>query len=235
MLDDRSLDMNHELSIKMQAADKYLLGELSPSEREAFEQHFFECPECAEEIRLGFYFKDNANAVFREEAQPAYRPVRSAKPRDWFAWMRPMVMAPVAVCLVLALFSGYQSAVTIPALRARVGQLERPRVLTSNVVLAPSSRASVPSIAVSSDEQFFLLSLAVVAARPAERYQCDLRSESGRTIWTLPVPRLDPDTNLSLLIPASEVPAGYYDAVILAVTGRDVTELDRYHFMVRRQ
>ena len=224
--------MNHELSIKMQAADKYLLGELSPSERDAFEQHFFECPECAEDIRLGFHFKDNANAVFREEARPAaYRPAR----RDWFAWIRPIVMAPVAACLAIALFSGYQNAVEIPALRARVSRLERPQVLSSNVVLAPSARASVPSIAVSSAEQFFSLSLAVVASRPAERYQCELRPESGRTIWTVPVPRLDPDANLTLLIPTSEVPDGYYDAVILAVTGRDATELDRYHFAVRRQ
>ncbi len=64
---------------------------------------------------------------------------------------------------------------------------------------------------------------------------CDLRSESGKTIWRVLVSRLDPDVNLILLIPTSGVPTGYYDAVLQGVTGRDATDLDHYHFAVRRE
>jgi len=39
--------MDHDTSIKTMAAERYLLEELSSSERDEFELHFFECLECA--------------------------------------------------------------------------------------------------------------------------------------------------------------------------------------------
>jgi hypothetical protein len=230
--------MNHEESIKTKAAEKYLLQELPLSEREAFEMHYFGCLECAEEVRLGFQFRETAIAVFSEDAQPARqaaRPARRSAWLSWFAWAEPMRLVPVTACLAVALFSGYQNVVEMPALRARMSQLEKPQVLPATLVLAPSSRASVRSIAVPPAARFFPLLLATGALPPAERYQCDLRSESGKTIWMVPVPTLDADATLNLLIPTSGVPAGYYDAVLLGRTGNATTELEHYHFAVRRE
>ena len=52
--------MDHDTSIKTMAAERYLLEELSSSERDEFELHFFECPECAESVRSGFQFGESA-------------------------------------------------------------------------------------------------------------------------------------------------------------------------------
>ena len=224
--------MDHETSIKTQAAERYLLGELPPPEREAFEQHYFDCSECAESVRLGFQFSENAREVFRDESRLAFRPAQAGF-RSWLAWLRPAYLVPAAACLTIAL-AVYQNAVEIPALRARVGRLERPMVLSS-VLLAPSSRAAVPSIAVSSASPFFQLTLAVSAVRPAGRYECILRSGSGKTLWAGPVATLDPDTNVSVLIPTAAVSDGYYEAVLAGVTGQNVSELDHYRFAVRRE
>src|SRR3954454_6101717 len=120
--------MDHEQSIGTRAAESYLLGELSPTVREAFEQHFFECEECAQEVRLGFEFSQNLKAVLHDEARAA-RPLGKAKRLLWFSSKRfaskrvaPMWAAskvPLAACLAIAAFSGYQNAVQIPSLRAR--------------------------------------------------------------------------------------------------------------------
>jgi hypothetical protein len=46
----------------MQAAERYWHGGLTDSEREAFEEHFFSCAECAEEVRWEKLFLEHARA-----------------------------------------------------------------------------------------------------------------------------------------------------------------------------
>ena len=136
--------MNHELSIQCQAAERYLEGALSPAEREAFENHFFECEECAEEVRLGFRFREAVKDVFREEAELSENVAPKQKTRvrfNWFQWIRPAAMAPAAAAVLLAV-TGYQNFITIPNLRTAINNLETPQVFNSSFVLAPASRAS---------------------------------------------------------------------------------------------
>src|ERR1044072_7052993 len=50
------IDMKHQTCVESKVAERYLIGELPPAEREAFEQHYFECEDCAEDVRLGSSF-----------------------------------------------------------------------------------------------------------------------------------------------------------------------------------
>jgi hypothetical protein len=38
--------MSHDQAVSSQAAERYVLGELTSSERDAFESHFFDCAVC---------------------------------------------------------------------------------------------------------------------------------------------------------------------------------------------
>jgi hypothetical protein len=226
--------MDHETSINSMAAEKYLLGELTSPEREGFEQHFFECPECAESVRLGFEFGEDARVVFRQDARPVATVSWWGRFRSWFTSTQPTMLVPVGACIVVAAFSGYQNAIQIPALRSEVNQLERPQVLAMNL-LAPASRSSMPTIVISPGSRFVQLSLATGAVTQSRRYQCDLRTTSGKLVTTLPVPALDPEAGLDLLIPASKVPSGDYEAILSAVNGDSVTQLERYRFSLTRK
>lgn len=42
--------MNHEEASSIYAAEAYMLGDLTAEEREAFEEHFFSCRICAQEL-----------------------------------------------------------------------------------------------------------------------------------------------------------------------------------------
>jgi anti-sigma factor RsiW len=221
--------MDHETSIKTHAAERYLLGELTPPEREAFEQHYFDCSECAESVRLGFQFGENVGAEFA--ASPPEKREEPVKARSWLDWFRPVFLVPATACLAAAMV--YQNAVQIPGLRARLSRMEKP-LLLSSVVLAPSSRAAVPVIEIPAAAAFTQLTLAVGPVRAAERYEWSLRSDSGKTLFSLPLARLDPDSNVTVLLPTNTVENGYYDAVIAGVTGQDVTGLEHYRFAVRR-
>ena len=232
MMGQAAACMDHETSIRTQAAEQYLLGDLRPSEREAFEEHFFECSTCAEDVRLGFQFSENAKAVFGQDPHRVCEPTRPTTRRDWFVWFRPAILVPIAAGLAIVALTGYQNAVQIPALRARLGQLQKPQIVSS-MILAPSSRSSVPSI--SPAAQFFELSLAIGAIAPSERYQCELRSVPRKLISMIPVSKLEPDSNLTLLIPTADLPPGYYEAVLVGVTGGTAVDLNHYPFAVRRE
>jgi hypothetical protein len=89
------------------APERYLLGEMTDAERLEFEDHFFQCAECAEEIRLGALMADGARAGLVRDAQPAAAgpPLVFPKPRRW----RASVALPYAAAAGLALVVGYQA------------------------------------------------------------------------------------------------------------------------------
>src|SRR3954453_2088787 len=60
--------MDHETAVQTGATERYLLGELTGEDRDRFEEHFFICPECSEDVRALTVFAANAKAVFREES-----------------------------------------------------------------------------------------------------------------------------------------------------------------------
>jgi Putative zinc-finger len=224
--------MDHAEAVGMKAAERYLLGELSFRDHEAFEEHFFECPECAEDVRLGFQFRDNVKAVFSEDPQPVWRPERSSRRRTWFDWMRPLMLMPAA-CLMLVGVIGYQNLVTIPQLRSSPASISQPEAVPS-AVLAPSSRGEAPAIFVPAGAHSFHLQLDLRPIGQFEKYACELRSSSGASLWKVPIDTLDPAAGLHLLAPAKAFPPGSYDAVLMGAGQGNNVEIDHYRFDIRR-
>src|SRR5438094_2310870 len=60
--------MDHDTATRMNAPERYFLGELSGEDRDAFEEHFFSCLECTEDVRALTVFAANAKAVLRRES-----------------------------------------------------------------------------------------------------------------------------------------------------------------------
>jgi len=61
--------MNHSEAVRLQAAEKYVLGELSPALREEYEEHLFDCVACALDVKAVAAFLDNARDVLRQPAE----------------------------------------------------------------------------------------------------------------------------------------------------------------------
>ena len=220
--------MNHEWIVRTRIAERYQLEELPPEECDAFEAHFFECEECAEEVCFGQRFADNVAVVFHKQGSP----VSTARKRrliDWFAWMQFPRLALAAACLALVTLAGYQNVVVIPHLRSGAG----PAVVPS-VVLVPASRGRSPEVSIPAGMRFFHLALDLAPVQNFEAYACDLRSGSGASIWKLPVAMLDPEAGLHLIVPGSVFVPGSYDAVLLGMGKGGTRELSHYRFAVRR-
>jgi anti-sigma factor RsiW len=105
--------MTHEQAVRTMAAERYLLGEMSELERYQFEAHYFECAECAEDVRLGAAIAHEVKTDGRRSA-PARTTasVSAARTRSsggGGSWRTPANLLPWAATAVLALVVAYQA------------------------------------------------------------------------------------------------------------------------------
>jgi hypothetical protein len=100
--------MDHDGAIQSQAVERYMLGTMSSQERDDFEDHYFGCPECADEVRLAARFRANAREVFRGQSAAAVK-------KERWSWFRFPIFGPITVAFALLLT--YQNAFQIPSLK----------------------------------------------------------------------------------------------------------------------
>src|SRR5882672_8227545 len=107
--------MDHDEAIQLQAAVKYVLGELSPVQREEYEEHYFDCAECAIDLKVLATFADTAREVLRQQKSPQLVAASAPASAGWFRWFQPIVAIPAFAALLLII--AFQNTVTIPQAR----------------------------------------------------------------------------------------------------------------------
>jgi len=230
---------DHEQAIKVHAAERYVLDELSPEERDDFEEHYFICVKCAEQVRMAAAFADNAKAVFREDAATATLPGVAAKPRSafhWWAWLRPAIAAPIAAALLLTI-TLYQSVLVIPRLERDLKNATQARAIPS-VVARLATRGEDPSVEVSEQDQFVQLILDIDPTLLVSSYNCEVYDGAGALRFAVPAPAPARGGSLNLLLPAAGLKTGRYVIRVRPSSGADSKSephLDEYSFVLRRK
>ena len=136
--------MNHEEAVRQGSTEKYLLNELDEHVRDEFEEHLFDCQDCAVDVRAAAMFIEQSKVVLAEScASPVRVPAAAPSKAGWFAWFRPVFALPV-LALLLAVV-GYQNLVTYPQLKEAVN---RPQVLPWGSINVSTRSANVPVITV---------------------------------------------------------------------------------------
>src|ERR1700704_1620298 len=121
--------MEHETAVQLKATERYFLGELTGDDRDGFEEHFFTCPDCAEDVRAMSVFAANAKSVFRENLAPALIPSFLSSKALWLS---------VVVNVALMLGLGYALLKVTPQLRREVAQATAPQFVQDVPVLGLS-------------------------------------------------------------------------------------------------
>jgi hypothetical protein len=233
--------MEHTEAVEKSAVERYLLGQLSASELDAFEQHFFDCSECARELRAAAMFEDNARAVFLEERQAAEpsaaqrRARADAKPSFWASFLqRPWSMAPALAALVLAAVTAYQSSVVIPGLRGQLRDADAPQPVAS-YVLPPISRGDARVLEVPDIGRFYAIYMDPTWAGSFSAYLCSVLDESGSTKLSVRLSAPPPGKPVQILLARSLLPSGRYTVVIrnAAEAGKPEAELARYALILK--
>jgi hypothetical protein len=227
--------VNHFEAIQSKAVEKYLLGEMPPVERDAFEEHFFGCPECAADLR--------ATAAFLEAAKQELRFGSLSKPAPEPAMRSRFVLQwPVLAWAALAaslLVTAYQNIVVYPHLTNEIAQLKAPEILPTLSLVSGNSRGGeASSIAVSKAKPFLLL-VDIPAQDRFMSYTCSLYSPSGSLAWHVQVSSQEAKDTVSIRVPGVEKVAGIYTLVVRGDTDRaaagSTVELAHYRFTLNIQ
>lgn len=232
--------MNHQQAVQNLAVESYLLGEMSPQEREAFEEHYFECSLCGEDVRAAARFMEDARIILGQPRPGSSRPMMKPEERRtpaWLAWLKPQFAAPALAALLLLV--GFQSLRTIPDLRRQVEAALVPREVTSiNLRRAVRGDASVLSVPPGAP----VILILDFPESPAKGTPLQFIIESGEGDGGKEIQRIDgaapePGRSFNLMIPHLDLPSGPY-LVVAKVTTKSSTqgqELGRFPFRLELQ
>ena len=224
--------MDHSESIRLMASEKYLLGELTPELRDQFEEHFFDCQECALEVRAGAAFVEHSKAVLSEPVAVSTVRVPIAAPAKsgWFARLRPAWAVPVLAALLLVV--GYQNLVTYPKLKGEAAAFSRPQILASASLINANTRGAGGTVVSARQDEPFLLFVDIPADARFSSYVAELDGPAGNSEWSLAIPAETTKDTVPIRVPASHRGAGLYTLVVRGVassSGKGV-EVGRYPF-----
>jgi hypothetical protein len=215
--------MTHQEAVSTLASERYLLEEMTELERHAFEDHFFDCAECAEDVRAGAYLREGARSGMA--GQSGGRVVPSSTVVAFPAKRAPRrvsTFVPWAAAATLALISGYQALF----LGGRNTAME-PQALAP-VTLRPASRGAEPVVVVDADKPVALaidVNIAANSDRPAAELTYDLRTIDGPSILSGRAPAPEAGAPLFLLVPGASLKApGRYLLTVADSTGQAIGE-----------
>ncbi len=206
--------MTHEEAVSTLASERYLLEEMSEPERETFEEHYFSCVECADDVRTAGVMRDGVRAGLMDEhavhtvhdmtASAAWRR-KNAGTRRWY--QSPAI--PWAAAAALAVVAGYQALVPAPG--RSIGQ---PMALAP-ITLRPASRGQEPRVAIARDTAVVTLAIDASSTVAGSALSYAIRTAAGAAVASGTVQAPQPGAPLLLLVPSSQIPApGHYVLVV---------------------
>jgi Putative zinc-finger len=226
--------MNHQEATELAVVEKYLLDELSPPVRDAFEEHFFCCPECTADLRATAAFLEAAKRELGSArvVRPALRSARNS----WFAFLgKPAFLSSALASLLMII--AYQNIVVFPRSSAEVAGPMHPEIMPSLSLVGGNGRsAATPTIAVG-NAQSFIMSVDIPTNEQFSSYVCVLKSASGSIQWTLPITTQLARDTVDIRVPVTKGLGGSYTLVVQGLnssaSGETAIELAHYRFTLK--
>jgi hypothetical protein len=219
--------MDHEIAIRTRAAERYALDEMENEEGLDFEAHFFECEDCAGDVKAATQFRANARAWFAQHRNSELRE-KSREGSRWKWWWRPVVFSPALTAVFVAL-AGYSWLVTIPKLRSERAVSERIEAFQPVLLRAQTRGEPLPNVKVVRGSPA-ILAVSIESDREYSGYEVQVLNPSGATIARTNVPAWP---TVTLRLPAAMLGNGTHTVIVRgAEDGRP--EIARYQFEVGR-
>lgn len=227
--------MDHLDSAQMKAVERYMLGDLSASEVEEFERHFFDCPQCSEELRALTIFQENARAVFAEQ-DLAPVPASVTVPESAASWwsgfsplfQKPWAVGPLSMALgglLLGVFAGYMTFASREEVQA-----------ISTFPIYAEARGAETVVSPAKGSKFYAMYLDASWDGDYASYRAVLRDASGTEKAVVPAKPAAGGNSINVLVPTHKLADGKYVLVMRGVDGAGKeTELARFPFTLRFQ
>jgi hypothetical protein len=208
--------MDHPEAIQLGAVEKYLLNELPPEQRSEFEDHYFDCQECALDLRATAAFMEAAKQEFQQNPVP--RPAAAqassqinAKPRLLF-FRRPAILTAALAASLLVLV--YQNVVVYPRTHAELAQLESPAIVPTLSLIRTNSRGGAEASATVAPLQPLLLSFDIPPQPAFASYTCRIYTPGGALAGSVQVSSQMAKDTVTISAPVAQRVPGAYTLVV---------------------
>lgn len=213
--------IDHQDAVKGLMAERYLLGELNASEREAYEEHLFSCDACFEQVKAGTEFVGHLRRMGAEEPVTV---VPGFMNRLMTSLRQPLT---VAACALLACVSGlsvYQ--------RGIIAGLRQAQVMPSLFLSDGAKAGGTQQITVAANTRFYL-DIQLLQSGDFSSYEGQILTESQHPKTTFSISAEQTKDTIHVLLDSDIVSSGSYIMVVngLSPDGRK-TEVTRYKFQV---
>jgi hypothetical protein len=124
-----SKEMNHQEVESNEIIERYVLHQLGADERRAFQEHYFTCEECFEQVQVTARFIAGVQGASRSGvlAQGSLETVARPAIAPWFGWLKPAFLLASVAAFVLAVALGWLLLKQIPQLREELGREKQTR------------------------------------------------------------------------------------------------------------
>jgi putative zinc finger protein len=190
--------MEHTEATESMAAERYLLGEMTPEDRDAFEEHFFGCAACAADVRDGAMIR---SAIRTEKANRTRQP-RFGGARQWLT------------AAALAAVVGGVPIVQNVALRQQLALARAPHI-GGYIFLSDGSRGGEQQM-VSAGSQPFTIDFEIPPQPNARRYVVQVVDAAGKVRSKDVVSAEAARNTQHLLVPGGSLPPGRYSLEVHA-------------------
>ena len=220
--------MTHQEAVDTLATERYLLDEMSHADRQAFEDHFFACEACADDLRIGAAMVQGAKAGFAGASASGRVVPMVAAPAAVRrqAWYRSAAL-PWAAAATLAVVAAYQSLWVVPSLRRGTS----PRALVP-ATLRPASRGAEAIVTLSREYGPVTLALDINDSVRGNELAYDLTTSDGRHVVSGLAPMPSPGAPLLLLMPSWTLVAPTHYILSIHEAGPSGRSLGEYRFAV---
>jgi hypothetical protein len=224
--------MDHLDADKTKAVERYMLGDLSVSEVEEFERHFFDCPQCSEELRALTVFQENARAVFVEQ-DLAPIPAMVHAPESAAGWWRgfsplfwnlPLLNQTWAMALgalLIGIFAGYLTFASEDG-----GQVR-------GYPLYAQARGEETLVSPAAGSKFYGMYFDKTWDGDYASYRAVVRDSSGKDRLTIPIILGAPGEVIDVQIPTRKMASGKYVLVMLGSSADKETELASFPYTLQ--
>ena len=225
--------MDHETAVQLQAAERYVLDEFSPKERADFEEHFFGCPGCADEVRSATILAANAKVVLNEAALDEENARKAAAERhgrrNRLRLFWPLTAsAALNFALLAALGLARWHAADLP------GSGIEPQFYRSFGVPA-ASRSALANFSLPAGSRFFGARFDLMPGQHFDSFEYQILDSTGtpRSGRALPSPGGE-SSEMELAVPVASLEPGEYVLVLRGRQQGQSTEISRARFSIQR-
>ncbi|HEX4489402.1 MAG TPA: zf-HC2 domain-containing protein [Terriglobales bacterium] len=205
--------IDHEAVAREKITEKYLLDELDPLARDEFEAHYFNCPECALDVRVGSALVEELKRELTQTRETE-KVVELIHPNTWLESLRPSFTISAFALLLVA----------IAIQTWRISHVEgRPQVLPWAAVTVGTWGSDGPLIT-TTGRQGFLLFVRIPPGGNYSQYAAALHGPDGKVEWSLIMPVAAGQDQWSIQVPPANRESGDYTLDVNGISATGETK-----------